>query len=360
MSESSLSEDTPSDATLEQALRQAVQLVYKSGNLEDLTVKRIRKSAEKALGLPEDFFKSDADWKDKSKNVIQSEVNATPDPEAASSEAKSKEQRSPTTATQKHPKARRKKRVSSEEAGPKKRRRKDDNNAESSAGRDSLADHDIHSRISRAKTGESESEMSEVLNEAPPPKRKSVPKKENTKINKSSASFQASIPERAEESESEMSELIDEAPKPKPNRKSKSAEPKPIRAAGGKAKKASTEPSDPDTEEIKKLQGWLVKCGIRKMWFKELAPYDSSKAKINHLKEMLAEAGMTGRYSEAKAEQIKEERELKADLEAVQEGDKMWGQTTAQETPSTGRPRRKLAKGLEGLGFLDDEGEETD
>ena len=74
MSDTSLPDDMPSDATLEQALRHFVQLVYKSGNLEDLTIRRIRKSVEKHLSLQDDFFKTDAEWKDKSKSVIESEV----------------------------------------------------------------------------------------------------------------------------------------------------------------------------------------------------------------------------------------------------------------------------------------------
>ena len=51
----------------------------------------------------------------------------------------------------------------------------------------------------------------------------------------------------------------------------------------------------PDQAEIKRLQG------IRKFWSKELASYDTPKAKIKNLKQMLAEAGMTGRYSQEKA-----------------------------------------------------------
>ena len=158
-----------------------------------------------------------------------------------------------------------------------------------------------------------------------------------------------------------MSELIDEAPKPKQNRKSLPTDPRTKKAKNLERKKATEGPPDQDAEEIKKLQGWLVKCGIRKMWFRELAPYDNPKAKIKHLKGMLVDAGMTGRYSEAKAQQIREQRELKADIEAVQEGDRMWGQATADEDLITGRPKRRLAKGLEGLDFLnDDDGEETD
>ena len=74
MSDSSLSNDTPPDVTIEQALRHSVQSVFRNGNIEDLTVKRIRNFTEKDLELPEDFFKTDHVWKDKSKAVIQSEV----------------------------------------------------------------------------------------------------------------------------------------------------------------------------------------------------------------------------------------------------------------------------------------------
>ena len=74
MSNSSLSSGVPTDAILERALRNAVQQVYETGNLENLTIKRIRKSAEEDLELQDDFFKNDFAWKDKSKTVIQSEV----------------------------------------------------------------------------------------------------------------------------------------------------------------------------------------------------------------------------------------------------------------------------------------------
>ena len=295
-----------------------------------------------------------------------------------------------------HRKPQGEKRASTEESGPKKRRKKDDSSTEGfgnegetskeqSVGKDSskaaspspddspLLEKRDHAsaaegslaKVNGARSEQSESEMSELIDEAPKSRRsrKARPADAKTKSTKFERATKPSNPspemdvEKVEESESEMSELIDEPPKPKRSRKSGSMEPK----KGAKRKKTSTEPSDPDTEEIKKLQSWLVKCGIRKMWFRELAPYDSSKAKIRHLKEMLAEAGMTGRYSESKAEQIKEERELRADLEAVQEGDKQWGQTTTEEAPGTSRPKRRLAKGLEGLDFLKDgDGEETD
>ena len=165
----------------------------------------------------------------------------------------------------------------------------------------------------------------------------------------------------ADDSESEMSEALDEAPKPRRKRKSSEVEKgtskkKPKTPKGPKAE----QPTDPDTEEIKRLQSWLVKCGIRKMWYKELQPYATPNAKIRHLKDMLAEAGMTGRYSAEKASQIREERELKADLDAVQAGNKQWGMEEPEEDDNI-RPKRRLAKGLKELDFLnDDDGEESD
>lgn len=162
------------------------------------------------------------------------------------------------------------------------------------------------------------------------------------------------------ESESEMSVVIDEKPKPKGKSRNSSVKSAPKKSTGSKVSKGTEELADPDAEEIKRLQGWLTKCGIRKMWYKELAPYGTPKLKINHLKEMLSDAGMSGRYSMEKANQIRNERELKADLEAVQEGDKHWGKAESEEE-GTSKPRRRLARGLKELDFLvDHDGEETD
>lgn len=196
----------------------------------------------------------------------------------------------------------------------------------------------------------SESEMSEVLDEAPKAKGR---KRKSGSANPGGKASGA----KADTMDSEMSEVLDEDPKAK-GRKRKSDSVKP----GAKRKKNPEQSSDPDAEEIKRLQGWLIKCGIRKMWHRELAPYDNSKAKIRHLKELLADAGMSGRYSIEKATQIKEERELQADLAAVQEGAKQWGKAEIKgEDETSSRPKRRLVRGLQELDFLrDEDGEETD
>lgn len=64
----------PSDDALEKALRDAVAEVYKSGKMEELTIKRVRLAAEKSLGLDGGFFKGDSNWKAKSEEVIKDEV----------------------------------------------------------------------------------------------------------------------------------------------------------------------------------------------------------------------------------------------------------------------------------------------
>lgn len=202
----------------------------------------------------------------------------------------------------------------------------------------------------------SESEFSEVLDE--------VPKTKGGKQSSGTAKLSAKANgAKANASESEMSEVLDEAPKARGRkRKSDSAKPGTKKTESLKRKKPSEQSTDPDAEEIKRLQGWLIKCGIKKKWHRELAPYDSARSKIIHLKQLLADAGMTGRYSIEKATQIKEERELQADVEAVKEGNRFWGKTEAEEEEeASGRPKRQLAKGLRDLSFLNEEdGEETD
>ena len=211
------------------------------------------------------------------------------------------------------------------------------------------------SKAKKSKAEASESEMSEILDETPKSKgqrRKSDSAKPSAKTNGA----------KIDASDSEMSEVLDEAPRARGRkRKSDSAKPRAKKTETLKNKKSSEHSTDPDAEEIKRLQGWLIKCGIRKMWHRELAPYDTSKAKIRHLKGLLADAGMTGRYSIEKASQIKEERELQADLEAVQEGARQWGKAESEvEDQASSRPKRRLAKGLQELVFLNDDGEETD
>ena len=198
-----------------------------------------------------------------------------------------------------------------------------------------------------------ESELSDVIDEDPNSKKQKGESKAGRPNSKGSA-----VQDESTLSElSELSDVLDEDPKLK-KRKGKADSQKSKASQGeakkrGRKKKEKPTDMDPDAEEIKRLQGWLIKCGIRKMWGRELKDCDTAKAKIRHLKEMLAEAGMTGRFSIEKARQIRETRELQADLMAVQEGAKRWGNSDGQEEET--QPRRRLARGLEGLDFSDED-----
>ncbi|KAF1809358.1 hypothetical protein P152DRAFT_161593 [Eremomyces bilateralis CBS 781.70] len=182
-----------------------------------------------------------------------------------------------------------------------------------------------------------------------------------------STSHSSPEPAPALESDSDMSVLIDDGPPRKKTKAAKSGAKAKAKATKPKAPKAAQSKSDGSTSqesEIKRLQGWLIKCGIRKLWHRELAPYATPGEKIGHLKEMLRDAGMEGRYSAEKARQIKEQRELAADLEAVTEGNKVWGKKKEAEQDETKETKEKrgrtLAKGFKDLAFLEDDDEESD
>lgn len=67
----------PKDSDLENALRAKVRQIFRLGNLDELTVKRVRRAVETELGLELDHFKDDA-WREKSKSIIESEVVCVP------------------------------------------------------------------------------------------------------------------------------------------------------------------------------------------------------------------------------------------------------------------------------------------
>lgn len=166
------------------------------------------------------------------------------------------------------------------------------------------------------------------------------------------------------DSESELSEVLDEPPaRRKGRQKDKpAAKAKTTSKTSSKSSKSSTAKDKdltPDEAEVKRLQGWLIKCGIRKLWHRELASYDSSKAKIKHLKDMLKDAGMDGRYSVEKASAIKEQRELAADIEAVKEGNKQWGHDPGSDEEAEERPAKRRAAASRLVDFGDD-GEDSD
>ncbi|ROT37958.1 hypothetical protein SODALDRAFT_279031 [Sodiomyces alkalinus F11] len=204
------------------------------------------------------------------------------------------------------------------------------------------------------------SELSDVLDVPPEPKsekgtppagKSSKPLQANDasapdKVNDSPAAGEGEPKPSIEDESSELSDVIDEPPKPKRGKKQSVTAPTAATTwSRGKRGGSSSHPERerPDDAEVKKLQSQLVKCGVRKIWGIELKQYgDDARAKVRHLKDMLRDIGMPGRFSEAKAREIKERRELEADLEAVTAMNVTWGASDSRGgRPTRGRGRLK-------------------
>jgi hypothetical protein len=330
MSDSELSDDPgtpiPSDNELEQSLRREVVRATKAG--ADVTVKQVRLASEQRLHLPDGYYNGHEIWKDKSKSIIQDQVENERDVPSSPVLKKSK----PVKQT---------KRKSQEPVKPVKKKRK-------------VSEEGSEDVSSAASSMDSEEESK------PPPKKqsRSKPTKQSTPVEEADSDGEDNgKPIEGHLSDSDLSVLIDEEP-PKKRGKKKDSQEKPKKSKSTTKKSKSED--DPDQAEIKKLQGWLVQCGIRKVWGKELKPHDTSRAKIKHLRQMLSDAGMTARFSKEKATQIRTHREMAADIEAIQEGNERWGAEDAEEASDDARPQKKLVRGTKHFDFLSSDGEETD
>jgi hypothetical protein len=64
----------PDEETIEFTIRDIVTELFRAGDFENLTVKRVRTQAEENLGLDAGWFKRHAEWKDRSASVIHEEA----------------------------------------------------------------------------------------------------------------------------------------------------------------------------------------------------------------------------------------------------------------------------------------------
>ncbi|KAK5115711.1 hypothetical protein LTR62_000800 [Meristemomyces frigidus] len=341
----------PADTEIEQCLSKVVRDALRID--EEISINVARSRAETILKLDSGFFKDDATWRAKSKQIVQATVEDPTSPVKAKKATPKPQVKSEARAGTKR---------KSDESQPKKKRQKknatppeveDDVLAEDVDEADSPApakkaraakttigdsEDDEEMQEARVESNEGErsalsepadelaagdeSEKSSATDEPIPHKRRH--KKSAARAATNSKSKTPTKP--SVDDESDMSSVLDE-PLPKKKRQKKSASTVSMKDNVKRATKPAkaTKELSADDEEIKRLQGWLVKCGIRKVWSKELAKCDTSKAKIKHLKGLLDEAGMTGRYSADKAKSIKNKRELLAEIEAVQEFNDQWG-----------------------------------
>jgi hypothetical protein len=335
----------PSNTAIESALRSAVRDASKQG--EEVTIKSTRTRVETKLGLDAGFFKNDDFWKERSKELIEAAFNEPDSPEAPKKvvpKPKAGAKRKSDDVGQSGTKRRKKSPVLDSE--------EDEDNVKDGVPSDAIAgsDEDNESEADVPSKSKAQSKDTSALSSPPETEEEPALLKQD---GKSSAPAQ-------QDSESELSSVIDEPQPKKKGRKPKSDAPK-TKTKAQKPTKPTKELS-PDEEEIKRLQGYLLKCGIRKLWHRELAGCSTSKEKIKHLKGMLEDVGMTGRFSAEKARQIKEQRELKAELESAREFNEKWGHEEDDEDgeeESEGKKRGRLKpKGL--IDFGDDDGDDSD
>jgi hypothetical protein len=413
--------DIPPPSEIEATFRAIIRSLYEADDLDNLTVKRIRAAAEDQLDLPAGFLRDNAEWKERSKKYIEAQAAAYEEADKPQSSIESTSARndleSPRGKKRTQPaikqQTRKKQKVRSspavvedvttkEKTAPPRRPTKrgskrvidsdedsredeldgngaagavedktvpnkdDTGGSQSGSDMSELIDEPPKSRngsknaagskskSTKIKDDLSESDLSSLTEEPPKPKKGSNKTANKPKAANSANSKPSKAAPNEDLSESEMSELIDAPPTKKRRKKSPGLKSNPSKPKATK----STNIDDPQETEIKRLQGWLIKCGIRKLWHRELASCSNSREKISHLKEMLKDAGMDGRYSVEKAKQIKERRELEADLEAVNEYATKWG--TEERGGGGGRPRRAVNV-MADLGFgSEDDGVETD
>ncbi|KAK5129408.1 hypothetical protein LTR08_003295 [Meristemomyces frigidus] len=366
MSDSELStpSNLPADSQIEQALRNVVRDALKAN--EVITTNLARSRAERDLGLDAGFLKNDGEWKKRSKDIISAAVEEPESPEKPK-----------TSAPKAKPAAKASAKRKSNEPQPAKKRQKKADIATSSE--TVVADEEDEGEAPAAKskknsTGakkaagmselveDDENDESKVQNDAREESALSEPQEDTAEAAATKATGKP-----AEDSESEMSVLIDNTP-PKKKRPKKSTSPSATKETTKETAKPAKPAKEltPDEEEIKRLQGWLVKCGIRKVWGVEMKKYETPKAKIKHLKSMLDDVGMTGRYSVEKASQIREARELEVEIEAAKEFNNKWGQEGTGSGDDDGeggegkmaeekKPQKRRPKGLIDFGDSGDE-----
>ncbi|KAJ2580792.1 hypothetical protein GGH95_002404 [Coemansia sp. RSA 1836] len=102
--------------------------------------------------------------------------------------------------------------------------------------------------------------------------------------------------------------------------------------SGGKVGKASE-------TTITNLKQYITKCGLRKVWSKELVGLSGAQ-QIQHLKDVLNELGMEGRPTLEKCKKIKAKRDLLAELEEIGGGGEAADAKSDLEQASVGRSRR--------------------
>ncbi|KAF4585901.1 transcriptional regulator [Ophiocordyceps camponoti-floridani] len=355
----------PSAKVIETALIDGTCHVYEA-DPESISVNGVRRHVEQKLDLEQDFFTT-GEWKNRSKALIKEYVDKlhdgwAPEPKGRLKRSSSEPQ-SPPVKRQKrvsHPKVtkRDKSRAGNAEGRPKEKKATARSKPRATASDDdeeeAVRSPPVNKKRKVKAKDESEDEAKGTTDqpdshdegelETPVKshlerdgKKTSAQEKDDSDVDSKEPVEDCDVKAVVDEEE-EYSDVIDEPPKPKARVKKNGKDASKTSKPAMKKVSVSTAEDGPEAE-VKKLQSQLVKCGIRKLWHNELKKYgDDSRAKTRHLKKMLADIGMDGRFSEAKAREIKETRELMAEAEAAQQMNQLWGSN------SNGRASRSKSK----------------
>ncbi|KKF92473.1 hypothetical protein CFO_g5178 [Ceratocystis platani] len=312
---------SPTDQAIEDAIHNTVTSIWdKKGARDSLTVNGVRKAVEETLSLGSGFLTGD-EWNRKSRNIIKELVEKLSQEDSESDEEPEEPEEPATKSNGKN------KRKANADSQPSNKRTKQ----AKATTKSSKAPRKVASSEDESEAEISVAELSD--------------KAEASDKNTTTPSAIRNSGNGESGDESDVSSVIDEPPTRKRTSVAKAKskpEPKPKSAP----RKLSS-PQSADQQEVKKFQQQLGKCGVRKIWGVELKAYgDDDRAKIQHLKNMLRDCGMTGRFSDARAKEIKEQRELMADLHDVQAMDQTWGASEAGNGRTTRASRRAAPKSL--------------
>ncbi|KAF2402183.1 hypothetical protein EJ06DRAFT_328534 [Trichodelitschia bisporula] len=308
-----------SKVAIEEGLRDAVNAIFGTGKVENLTVRRVRLKAEEDLGLDAGFLKA-GEWKDRSRDIILAAVEKLGDKEKASSAE-------PSPAPEDTP-------VSPPKPAPVKRATNKKGMAKVVKARvpspvPSNPDHDIESEAERLEASDKKPKQRKRMSKAREPS--PVPSDPDADIASEAERLEASDLKPKQRKRSSIKDSP-EASRKKTKRISDDL-PETPQKKGKKAKgRSEPEPLTKSQEKIKELQGQLTKCGVRKVWGVLMKKFLTDEEKIAYLRQMLRGVGMVGNFTLEKAKRIKEKRELESELEDVQSFAKVWGEDPNEES----------------------------
>ncbi|KAK9366477.1 hypothetical protein V1509DRAFT_629557, partial [Lipomyces kononenkoae] len=242
----------PTDSEIEAVILDTLR----SADFDTATLKSIRRDVVTKLALPEDFF-NDAAWKklsaDLADRVMDEQENRTNRKRTRRRQPDSKTKASSMSTTNKR--------------------------------RTALADLEGKVALNVAEEAHSVTATGHLAEE-------SAAKK--VKVAKGDLSETCDVRDNFLDHTSEGSKLKKSPPKKSTNRMTKS--------------------DDTLEKKIATLKSWVVKCGVRKKWSRELAQCKTKKDMILHLQNILVGLGLTPRYSLEKAKKIRERREMEAEV----------------------------------------------